>query len=123
MRRFALIALGLLFVLAGLNHFRDPEFYRRLMPPWLPAPGALVALSGAAEIALGLAVFPPATRAAAGWALVVLLAAFLPVHVHMVLHPDRFAAVPTWFLWARLPLQFGLMYWAWWATRVAGGTV
>lgn len=120
MRRFALIGLGALFVLAGLNHFRDPAFYLRLMPPWLPAPAALLALSGAAEVVLGVGVFPPATRTAAGWALVLLLVAFLPVHVHMVVHSEQFPAVPEWFLWARLPLQFVLMYWAWWATRAAG---
>lgn len=122
MRRLALFGLGLLFVLAGLNHFRDPAFYQRIMPQWLPAPAALVALSGTAEIVLGLLVFPSVTREAAGWALVALLVAFLTVHVDMVMDPARFAAVPTWILWVRLPLQFGLMYWAWWATRVVGGT-
>lgn len=120
MRRVALVALGLLFVAAGLNHFRDPGFYQRIMPPWLPAPAALVALSGAVEVALGLLVFPAATREAAGWAIVALLVAFMTVHVDMVVNPHRFPAVPAWILWARLPLQFGLMYWAWWATRPAG---
>jgi uncharacterized membrane protein len=28
--------LGLLFVAAGLNHFRDAEFYVQMMPPYLP---------------------------------------------------------------------------------------
>jgi uncharacterized membrane protein len=122
LRRLALVGLGLLFVLAGMNHFRDPAFYHRIMPTWLPAPGALIALSGAVEIALGILVFPSVTREATGWALIGLLVLFLSVHIDMIAQPGRFAAVPSWILWLRLPMQVCLMYWAWWATRVVDGT-
>ena len=30
------IALAIFFVLAGLNHFLHPDFYVRIMPPYLP---------------------------------------------------------------------------------------
>ncbi len=55
LRASALVALGLLFVAAGANHLLNPDFYVRMMPPWLPAHGELVALSGVLEILGGLA--------------------------------------------------------------------
>lgn len=116
-RRWALLGLAVVFVAAGVNHFVMPEVYVRIMPPYLPAPKALVYLSGAFEILGGLGVLPRATRAAAGWGLVALLIAVFPANLHMALHPEQFASVPAWALYARLPFQLVLIGWAYWATR------
>jgi uncharacterized membrane protein len=92
-------------VLAGLNHFRVPGVYRAIVPGWLPAHGALVAVSGAAEVVGGLAAIHPRTRPLARPWLVALLAAVSPVHVWMVRRPQQYPRVPRSVLWARLPLQ------------------
>src|SRR4051794_6354655 len=47
------VLFGVLFILAGLNHFRVPEFYVNIMPPYLPWPRELVYLSGVCEVVLG----------------------------------------------------------------------
>lgn len=121
-RAAALVTLGLLFIAAGLNHFLNPEFYLRIMPPWLPAHGELVALSGALEIVGGLAVFVAPVRRWAGWGLVLLLLAVFPANLHMALNPELFPGLPAAALWARLPLQGVLIGWAWWATRPEGSS-
>lgn len=121
-RAAALVTLGLLFIAAGLNHFLNPEFYLRIMPPWLPAHGELVALSGALEIMGGLAVFVAPVRRWAGWGLVLLLLAVFPANLHMALNPELFPGLPAAALWARLPLQGALIGWAWWATRPEGSS-
>lgn len=119
-RAAALVALGLLFIAAGANHFLNPEFYLRIMPPWVPAHRAMVALSGVFEILGGLAVFVAPARRWAGWGLVLLLIAVFPANVHMALNPEQFPDLPRAALWARLPLQGALIAWAWWATRPDG---
>lgn len=111
-RRFWLIAQALFYVGAGLNHFRVPDFYARLMPPYLPAHHTLVLLSGAVEIGLGVGLLPLRTRRAAAWAIVAMLVVFLTVHVHMLRHPAEYPDVPVALLWARLPLQALLIRWA-----------
>ena len=116
-RSVGLLLLALFWIVAGLNHFRDPAFYLRIMPPWLPAHEALVAWSGVAEVAGGIAVVIPRLRVLAGWGLIVLLVAIYPANVEMALHPERFPDIPTWALYARLPFQFVFAIWAWWATR------
>jgi len=116
-RRIALFALAACFVVAGVNHFADPDFYVAIMPPWLPAHLELVYLSGVFEILGGLAVLPAATRSLAGWVLVLLLLAIFPANLHMAANPGSFPDVPVALLYARLPVQLVFMVWAVWATR------
>ena len=61
-KKLSLIVLILLYVGAGFNHFLNPDFYISIMPPYIPAHGLMVALSGVAEILLGLALIPKRTR-------------------------------------------------------------
>jgi uncharacterized membrane protein len=68
-------ALAVFFVVAGLNHFRAPGMYAAMMPPSLPLPSALIAISGACEVLGGIGILVPRTRRAAGWGLIALLAA------------------------------------------------
>lgn len=111
--------LTVFMVAAGLNHFIAPDPYVAIMPRALPWHLALVYLSGVAEIAGGLGLILPATRRLAAWGLVALLIAVLPANVNMAIHhlPLGGSAVPTWLLWARLPLQLVLITWAFWFTR------
>jgi len=111
--------LTVVMVAAGVNHFLVPEAYAATIPAWLPAPRALVAVSGVAEIAGGLGLIPAATRRAAAWGLIALFAAVFPANVNMAIHhlPLGGHAVPAWTLWARLPLQAVLVAWAWWYAR------
>lgn len=106
------------FVASGVNHFVSPRFYRAIVPPRLQHDAKrVVVLSGVAEIAGGLAVLPARTRPAAGAGLIALLAAVFPANLYMAREPERFKRVPRWALYARLPLQPLMMWWAWRATR------
>lgn len=108
---------GLAFVLAGLNHFVNPDFYVRIMPPYLPWPLALVYVSGVAEAGLGALLLVPRWSRLAAWGLVALLIAIFPANVYMAMHPEAFPDVAPLLLYVRLPLQGVLILWAWWYTR------
>ena len=110
---------GPFFVLAGAMHFIKPRPYRQIMPPWVPAPDAMVVASGVAEIAGGVGLMVPSTRRPAGWWLVATLVGILPANVHMALHPDRYPTVPGGApaLWARLPFQGVFIAWVLGAAR------
>lgn len=118
-KRALLIPMAAFYVIAGLNHFRDPAFYLQIMPPWLPWHLPLVWISGVAEVALGLAVLPRPTRRWAAWGIVALLVAVFPANLHMALNdvPIDGEHLPTWALWLRLPLQGLLIAWAFGYTR------
>jgi uncharacterized membrane protein len=40
-------------VVSGVTHFTSPGYYRGLVPSWLPARSAVVAVSGLADVAVG----------------------------------------------------------------------
>ena len=111
--------LTIAMVGAGLNHFRSVGSYVGMMPAVLPAPRALVFLSGIAEIAGGLGLILPRTRRAAAWGLIALFVAVFPANLNMAVNhlPLGTTPVPSWALWGRLPLQIVLIAWAYWYTR------
>lgn len=112
--------VGSLFILAGLNHFRVPEFYVKIMPPYLPWHLGLVYLSGVIEVALGILLLVPRFTTWAAWGLIALLIAVFPANIHMAVHADDFPEHAPALLWLRLPLQGLLIAWAYWFTRKTG---
>ncbi|ADV67101.1 DoxX family protein [Deinococcus maricopensis] len=112
----ATLPLAALFITAGTLHFLRPAFFDAIVPPPLPARPATL-LSGAAELTGGLGLLYRPTRRAASVGLMALLVAVFPANVYMTLHPERFPQLPVWALWARLPLQLPLLWWAYRAGR------
>ena len=107
--------LGIFFVLAGLNHFREPALYVAMLPPWTPQAAGLSAIAGAFEILGGIGLLLPGTRRAAGWGLIALLVAVLPANLYVAHlgHMEGFSFSPTT-LWLRLPLQAVPIAWTYW---------
>lgn len=121
--------MGAFYVAAGLWHFASPTFFVEIVPPHLPWKPALVWISGAAEVVLGIAVVVPRTRRLAAWGIVALLFAVFPANVYMATYQVRPPHAPAWMqgmtpmqLWLRLPLQGVLALWAWWYTRPGAAT-
>ena len=113
--------LGVFFIGAGVNHFWHTDFYVAIMPPWLPWHFALVYISGAAEIGLGALLLFSRWQVLAGWGLIALSVAVFPANIHMALHPELFPQFTATGLWLRLPLQFVLIAWVGWYTRLPDG--
>lgn len=120
MKKVARFFAGPVMVAAGINHFVNPGFYLRIVPPALPAHEALVFWSGVAEILAALGTMHPRTRRPAGWFLIATLVAVYPANIYMAVNPSRFSSIPHWALLARLPLQFLFIYWVWMATLQRG---
>ncbi len=105
------------YVLAGVLHFVNPDFYLKIMPPYLPAHKLLVDLSGVAEILLGILLAVPATTRLAAWGLIALLIAIFPANIYVYQHQEIFPGVSPLVHFLRLPLQVVFILWAWWYTR------
>jgi uncharacterized membrane protein len=115
MRKIKLILKYLLaafFVLAGVNHFRDTDFYMKITPPYLPWHLFLVYLSGLFEIALGVLILVDRYRRVAAWGLIALLVGVFPANMHMALNPELYPEFSPTALWVRLPLQGVFIAWA-----------
>jgi len=109
--------VGLLFIVAGINHFINSDFYVNIMPPYVPWHLTMVYVSGFFEVIGGVGVLVPTLRRAAGWGLIALMIAVFPVHIHMITHQADYPLIPYWVLVVRIPLQFILIAWVEWSTR------
>lgn len=113
LRTVLLFVLAAFFVVAGLNHFRDPGFYLAMMPPFLPWHRELVWWSGVFEVIGGVLVLVPALRRLAGWGLIALLIAVFPANIYAAVahvQPPGEHIAPI-LLWVRLPFQALFIAW------------
>ena len=101
-----------MYIMAGLFHFIKPKAYLRIMPRYLPQHKLLVYLSGAAEVLLGVGLIFKETKNLAIYGIILMLLIFLLVHFYMLSSKKAAAGIPFWALILRLPLQFVLIWWA-----------
>ena len=112
----SLILLSIGLMVAGTLHLTRPAPFKRIVPPSLPAPGLLVAISGVAELLLGIALLVPRLSHLAAWGCICLFVAVFPANIFLFQHQELLPAPPILHL-ARLPLQGVLILWAYWHTR------
>ncbi len=110
--------LATFYLLAGIMHLARPAPFLAIMPPWVPWPDQVVALTGLAELAGAIGLVQPwlpRLRAAAGWGLACYALAVWPANFqHFLLdqarsgeglglgyHAPRLAAQPL-LIWAAL---------------------
>jgi len=121
LKRIMMWLMAILFVLAGINHFVNPEFYVKIMPPYLPWHLELVYVSGVFEVLLGVLLPIRKWTNLAAWGLIALLIAVFPANLHMALNSEHYPTISPVALWLRLPLQGVLIAWAYWFTGKASG--
>lgn len=103
-----------IYIVAGIMHFLKPKMYRRIMPKYLPNPQLLIIISGIVEMALGISLCFPQSKDVGILGIIAMLIVFLLVHFYMLSSKKAGAGIPRWLLILRIPLQIGLMYWAYW---------
>ena len=103
---------------AGTMHFVNPDFFLKIMPPYLPCHYELVLLSGICEVLLGILLVVPGYSCLAAAGIVVLLIAVFPANIYVYQHQELIPGSPMMHL-LRLPLQAVLILWAYWHTKPA----
>ena len=105
------------FFIGGVMHFAKPDYFVRIVPPYIPYALAAVYVSGAFELLGAISLWIKQIRGLAGYGLILLAIAVTPANVYMLQHADAFSVVPYWALVARLPLQLLLILLIWWCSR------
>jgi uncharacterized membrane protein len=110
------LAVMLLFTASA--HFTPmKEDLIRMTPKWVPRPRAMVFFTGLCEIAGAIGLVVPATRQAAGIALILFFIALLPANIHAARAQITLRGRPPTPLWLRIPMQVLFIFLAWWSTR------
>ena len=108
--------MAVFYVLAGINHFVNPQFYYPLIPDYLPYHHSINISSGLIEIILGVGVFSTKMRSLCAGVLILMLIAFIPSHIYFIQLGSCIAdglCVHPFIGWARLIVIHPLLiYWA-----------
>lgn len=114
------VARGLLvafYAVAGVGHFVFVDAVVRIVPSFVPAPRAVVLLTGACELAGAVGLMLSRWRRAAGWGLAAYALCVWPANVqHAVMDLSRGTGLPIWYHAPRLLLQPLIIWWALWAS-------
>ena len=119
-KNISIYALGFGYLMIGVNHFLDPAFFLKIMPPYLPWHLELVYISGAFEIILGLSLMISKLRKYAAWGIISLLIAVYPANIYLAFNeaPQKALEIsPFLASWVRLPIQFVLLGFAYWHSK------
>lgn len=110
-------ALAVMFLFTSAAHFnRLRHDLARMIPVFVPAPMALVYLTGALELAgaIGL-MLPHHIHRLTAWCLIAFLIAVFPANVYAALAGATLGGKPVTRLWLRTPMQLlfiALLYWS-----------
>jgi uncharacterized membrane protein len=120
-KKVSLVILILFYTVAGINHFYNPASYYRIIPGYIPYPILINILAGCFELLFAFLLLFSKTRKTAAWGIILMLIAFLPVHISMLgdapLKLGDLMVTPL-IAWIRLViLQPLLILWAWWYTK------
>ena len=110
--------MSLFYILAGIKHFTNTDWYMNIMPPYLSFHKELIYLSGAIEIILGIMLIFNITRVYAGWGLILLLIAVFPANIYLAQTNGSAMNISPALAWGRLPFQALFIAIAFWHTKI-----
>ena len=114
-----IIISSVFYVIVGIKHFIDPNYFLAIVPPYLPYHLELVYISGVFEIVFGLMILIPKYRYWGSIGLILLLVAVFPANIYLAQSTQAQEAIgatqdiASW----RLPVQ-GIFIWiAYWIRK------
>ena len=101
--------LALFIIYAGVQHFLNPDFFMKVIPPFLLEVGLpIVYISGVIEIAIGVMMLIPKYEVQGTYAFFLLMLVFLPLHIGHVFDDTPFTGTRNAAI-IRLVIQFVLI--------------
>ena len=114
-----IIISSIFYVLVGIKHYIDPNFFLAIVPPYLPYHLELVYISGLFEILFGVMILFPKYRYWGSVGLILLLIAVFPANIYLFQSVEAQKAIgatqeiATW----RLPVQGIFILVAYWIRK------
>ena len=104
--------MALIYIVAGINHFRVPKLYLKIIPPYIPNASLVNKVSGFLEVLFGIMLLFKSLAPMAAVGIMILLIGIFATHFLMLQNEKASLRLPKWILILRIPVQFLLIYWA-----------
>ena len=111
--------MSLLYIVVGVKHFTDPDFFVHIVPPFLIYREEMVYLSGLVEIVMGLFLLFNKTRKIGSWGIIALLIAVFPANIYLYLSESarEILQISQNQALIRMPFQLPLLILAYWHSQ------
>ena len=108
--------LSILYIIIGVKHFLNPDFFIAIMPPFVPFHKACVFISGFFEIIFGILILFKETRKAGAWGIIILLILVFPANIYLYTSeiPREVLNISKTQALIRMPFQIPLIIIAYW---------
>ena len=115
-KNISIYIMSLLYILVGVKHFSDPNFFLKIMPEYLNYHLELVYISGFFEILFGILLIFKKTRFFGAWGVFILLICVFPANIYLYNSEAAQIALDISKSQAliRLPFQIPLLILAYW---------
>ena len=115
-KNISIYIMSLLYILVGIKHFSDPNFFLKIMPEYLKFHLELVYISGFFEILFGILLIFKKTRFFGAWGVFILLICVFPANIYLYNSEAAQIALDISKSQAlmRLPFQIPLLILAYW---------
>ena len=114
MRDRIAMVMGSFFLLAGVMHFANPDFFNDIVPPWLPPNESFwTYVSGVVELIVGPMLLWPKYRRQGAIAAIAVLIVVYPANLYMVWDWRDEPLSKQLVAYGRLPFQFVFVWLIW----------
>ena len=111
--------MSLLYVIVGVKHFTNTDFFVTIVPPIINCKEEVVLVSGLIEVIFGILLLFIQTRKLAAWGIILLLIAVFPANVYLYLSEiarETLSISKNQALY-RMPFQIPLMIISYWHSK------
>ncbi|SMO56962.1 DoxX family protein [Melghirimyces algeriensis] len=118
-------SLVVMLFFVGGSHFAKTMELASIVPPWIPAPTAVVLWTGVLEMLFAVALLIPFTRRQAGLLIAVYFILVFPANIYGTLQGIQLSGTPSipGYPWIRLFFQPLFIGWALWVWKLNSGTI
>ncbi len=111
--------MSLLYIIIGIKHFINPEFFIAIVPPNIPFKKTVVLISGLIEILLGILLLLNHTRKFASWGIILLLISVFPANIYLYISesPREILGITKNQALLRMPFQIPLIIIGYWHSK------
>ena len=103
--------MSLLYVIVGIKHFTNTDFFVTIVPPIINCKEEVVLVSGLIEVILGMLLLFNQTRKLAAWGIILLLIAVFPANIYLYISeiPREILSISKSQALFRIPFQIPLI--------------
>lgn len=111
--------MSLLYIIVGIKHFTDTDFFITIVPLYISYKKEVVLMSGLIEIILGILLLIKQTRRFAAWGIISLLIAVFPANIYLYNNetPQAILNISKNQALVRMPFQIPLIIIAYWHSK------